>query len=82
MNRAQFRIDATDQNGFAIAAKALLLAAAVAGGSFLAVGRMSAHAPNATLVTREPAMPAAPVVLADPDAELRPWLREAQPPTF
>ncbi len=82
MNRMHLRNDVTEQNGFATTAKTLLLVAVVTGGSVLAVGRMSAHAPDATLGTREPTMPAAPVVLADPDAELRTWLREAQPPTF
>ncbi len=82
MNRAHRSIDVNNRNGFSIAAKTLLLVAVVTAGSVLAVGRMSAHAPDATLGIREPAMPAAPVVLADPDAELRPWLREAQPPTF
>ncbi|MFM9885573.1 MAG: hypothetical protein ACKVQT_21305 [Burkholderiales bacterium] len=81
MNRTHLRVGATDQYRFAISAKALLLATAVMGGSFLAVGKMIAQAPDPALVTQEPVM-SAPVAFTDPDAELRPWLREAQAPTF
>ncbi|MFN0302816.1 MAG: hypothetical protein ACKVQU_20975 [Burkholderiales bacterium] len=82
MNRMHLRNDVTEQNGFATTAKALLLVAMMAGGGLLAVGKMSANVPDLTPGTLEPAMPAAPILLADPDAELRPWLREAQLPTF
>ncbi len=81
MNRTHVSIDLTNQDGFAIAAKTLRLVAVVTGGGLLAVGKMSAHAPHATPGTRDRATHA-PVILTDSDAELRPWLREAQSPTF
>jgi hypothetical protein len=81
MNRTHISIDATDQSGFAISTKTLLLVAVVTGASLLAAGRMSAHVPDTTQIMPEPVM-RTPVGFTDPDAELRPWLREAQPPTF
>ncbi len=70
-----------DQVGFATTAKAMLLVFAVTGGGFL-VAENSKVATPLQLPSVSENIVAAQSVVNDPDAELRPWLGEAQPPTF
>jgi hypothetical protein len=81
MRPTHYQLACNDQVGFATTAKAMLLVAAVAGGGFLAAGKSSREAPVPTPGIGETII-AAQATISDPDAELRPWLREAQPPTF
>ena len=81
MRRMRSQISPTDQVGFATTAKALLLVAAVAGGGLLAAGNTTVETPP-PLPSISEKIVAAQAAVSDPDAELRPWLHEAQPPTF
>ncbi len=81
MRPTRSQLARNDQVGFATTAKAMLLAFAVTGGGFL-VAENSKVATPLQLPSVSENIVAAQAVVNDPDAELRPWLREAQPPTF
>lgn len=73
----------TDQAGFATAAKVIVISLCATGIGVLATSHPS-HPPQ----LQSASTPAAFVAVesaregTDPDAELREWLREPQPPTF
>ncbi|MFN0299686.1 MAG: hypothetical protein ACKVQU_04940 [Burkholderiales bacterium] len=81
MRRMRCQLSPTDQVGFATTAKALLLVFAVVSGGFLVAGNTKVNAPGQLPNISENII-AAQAVVNDPDAELRLWLREAEPPSF
>ena len=73
------------QQGFATTAKVMVVALSVAGVGLVATANRDAgsEAQRTDAVTVSvPGSPASPRLESDPDAELREWLREPQPPTF
>ncbi len=71
------------QRGFATAAKALVVALGVTGVSLVATtGYQPRHEATATSAVAVAGPVDATQSASDPDAELREWLREPQPPTF
>ncbi|MFM9887341.1 MAG: hypothetical protein ACKVQT_30305 [Burkholderiales bacterium] len=81
MRPTRSRLARNDQLGFATTAKAMLLVLAFTGVGFLAAGHTEVATPLQPPSVGEKLIPAQAEV-NDPDAELRPWLREAQPPSF
>lgn len=71
------------QQGFATTAKVMVVALSVAGVGLVATANRDAgfEAQRTDAVTGA-ASTTSPRLESDPDAELREWLREPQPPTF
>ena len=82
--RTASRIATNHQRGFATIAKAGLIA--IGGGSVALLGMLVTNpveSPRSTAPeSREIRAPASNESRNDPDAELRAWLREPDPPTF
>jgi hypothetical protein len=82
MEQDLFNATGIRQSGFAATARAsMLVAAAVAGAMFFAIGTKPAGTQTMPVGVAEPGI-SYQAVVEDPDAERRVWLREPQPPTF